>query len=159
MTRAPCRRRTGDAVPRATKFGDLITADHKVLNEGGESRNNHRYAVVVQDLATQGIQSYPCKTQTSQETERSLRKFLELSEKPKVIYTDNSMEFGKSSEDLLWNHRTSTPYRSETNCIAERAVRRVQKERHQYCYNRIWTKNGGLILWNAIAICEMFKTS
>ena len=35
----------GGAVPRADIFGDLITADHKVLNEEGESRNNHRYAV------------------------------------------------------------------------------------------------------------------
>ena len=127
MTRAPCRRRTGDAVPRATKFGDLIQADHKVRNEGGESRNYHRYAVVVQDLATQWIQSYPRRNQTSQETERSLRKFLEPSEKPKVIYTDNSLEFGKSCEDLSWNHRTSTPHRSETNGIAERAVRRVKE--------------------------------
>ena len=33
-------------------MGDLITADRKVLSEGCESRNNHRYAVVVQDLAT-----------------------------------------------------------------------------------------------------------
>ena len=67
------------------KLGDFLTADHKVLNEGSESRNNHRYAVVVQDLATQWIQSYPCKNKTSQETEKSLRKFLEPSEKPKVI--------------------------------------------------------------------------
>ena len=52
------------------KIGDLITADHKVLSEGCESRNNHRYAVVVQDLATQWIQSYPCKTKTSHETQR-----------------------------------------------------------------------------------------
>ena len=42
MTRAPCRRRTGEAIPRAEKFGDLITEDHKVLNEGCESRDNHR---------------------------------------------------------------------------------------------------------------------
>ena len=61
MTRAPCRRRTAEAVPRAEKFGDLTTADHKVLNDEGESRNHHRYAVVVRDLATQWIQSYPCK--------------------------------------------------------------------------------------------------
>ena len=61
---------SGETVPRAEKFGDLITADHKVFNE--ESRNNHRY-------------------------------------------TDNSLEFGKSFEDLSWNHRTSTPHRSETN--------------------------------------------
>ena len=45
---------------------------------------------------------------------------------PKVIYTDNSMEFGKACEDLSWNHCTSTPHRSETNGIVERAVRRVK---------------------------------
>ena len=67
-------------------FGDLKTADHKVLNEGSESRNNHRYAVVVQDLATQWIQSYPCKNKNSQETEKSLQKFLEPSQKPKVFF-------------------------------------------------------------------------
>ena len=33
MTKASRRRRTGETVPRAEKFGDLITADHKVLNE------------------------------------------------------------------------------------------------------------------------------
>ena len=46
---------------------------------------------------------------------------------PKVIYTDNSMQFGKACEDLSWNHCTSTPHRSETNGIAERAVRRVKE--------------------------------
>ena len=71
ITRGPCRRRNGEAVPRAAKFGDLITADHKVLSDNCESRNNHRYAVVVQDLATQWIQAYPCKNKTSQETQRT----------------------------------------------------------------------------------------
>ena len=77
ITRATCRRRNGEAVPRAANFGDLITAHHKVLSDNCESRNNHRYAVVVQDLATQWIQAYQCKTKTSQETQRSLQKFLE----------------------------------------------------------------------------------
>ena len=120
MTRAPCRRRKGEAVPGAGKFGNLITADHNVLNEGGESPNDHRYAVVV----PQWIQSYPCTTKISQETESSLRKCLEPSEKATVTHTDNSLEFGKSYEDLSWNHCTSTLHRSETNGIAERAVRR-----------------------------------
>ena len=127
ITRAPCRRRNGEAVLRAANFGDLITADHKVLSDNCESRNNHRYAVVVQDLATQWIQAYPCKNKTSQETQRSLQKFLEPERKPKVIYTDNSLEFGKDCEDLSWNHCTSTPHRSETGGIAERAVRRVKE--------------------------------
>ena len=119
VTRAPCTRHNGEAVPRADNFGDLITADHKVLSDNCESRNNHRHAVVVQDLATQWIQAYPYKNKTSQESQRSLQKFLEPERKPKVIYTDNSLEFGKACEDLSWNHCTSTPHRSETNGIAE----------------------------------------
>ena len=58
---------------------------------------------------------------------RSLQKFLEPDRKPKVIYTDNSLEFGTACEDLSWNHCTSTRHRSETNGIAERAVRRVKE--------------------------------
>ena len=116
--------------PRGPKSQGLRAEDalaNKVLSEGCESRNNHRYAIVVQDLATQWIQSYPCKTKTSQETQKSLQKFLEPNRKPKVIYTDNSLEFGKACEDLSWNHCTSTPHRSETHGIAERAVRRVKE--------------------------------
>ena len=41
ITRAPCRRGNGGAVPRAENFGDLITADVKVLSENYESGNNH----------------------------------------------------------------------------------------------------------------------
>ena len=72
ITRASCRRRAGTVVPRAESFGDLITADYKILSEESESRNNHRYAVVVRDLATQWLQSYPCKTKTFQETQNNL---------------------------------------------------------------------------------------
>ena len=78
-------------------------------------------------IATQWIQSHPCKTKTSQDTQRSLQKILEPNGKPKVIYNDNSLEFGKDCEDLSWNHCTSTPHRSETNGIAERAVRSVKE--------------------------------
>ena len=77
--------------------------------------------------AVDGHNLAPCKTKTSQETQRSLQKFLEPSRKPKVIYTDISLEFGKACEDLSWNHCTSTPHRSETNGIAERTVRRVKE--------------------------------
>ena len=44
ITRVPCRRRNEGSIPRAEKLGDLITTDHKVLNVGSESRNNHQYA-------------------------------------------------------------------------------------------------------------------
>ena len=124
ITRAPCRRRKGEAVPRAVNFGDLITADHKVLSEDYESRINHRCAVVVQDLATQWLQSHSHKTKSSQKTEKSLRKFLEATDEPKVICSYNSLEFGKACD---WNHCTSTPHRSETSGTAERAARRIKE--------------------------------
>ena len=82
ITRTSCRRNAGTVVPRAGNVGDLITADHRNLSEGSESRNNHRHAVTVQDLATQWLQSYPCKTKTSQETQKSQVKFLEPTRKP-----------------------------------------------------------------------------
>ena len=33
ITRAPCRRRNGEAVPRADNFGDLITVDHSLKRQ------------------------------------------------------------------------------------------------------------------------------
>ena len=42
---------------------------------------------MVQVLAAQWVQSYPCKTKSSQETERSLRQFLQTTENPKVNKT------------------------------------------------------------------------
>ena len=53
--------------------------------------------------------------------------FLDSSQAPKVVYTDNSMEFVKACEVLTWNHCTSTLHRTEINDIAERVVRRVKE--------------------------------
>ena len=115
--------------------------------------------MVVQDLATQWLQSYPCITKTSQETQKSPMKFLEPTRKPKVIYTHNSLEFGKSCEELSWNHCTSTPHRSATNGIAERAVRIVKEGTSAVLLQSGLDKNGGRIPRSVIAICETFKTS
>ena len=67
------------------------------------------------------------QNKTSQGTENILQKFLEPARKPKVIYADSSIYFGKYCEDLSWNHCRSTPHRSETNGIAERAVRKIKE--------------------------------
>ena len=56
--------------------------------------------------------------QRLEKRKKSLSKCLEPSHKPKVFCTHNSMDFGR-------DHRTSTPHRSETSAIAERAVRGV----------------------------------
>ena len=148
-TRALCRRRIGGALPRAEKFGDLITADHKILSEGCEPRDNHRYAVVVQYLATiRAKQRLHTRQKRVYESSSSRRKNQKL-------FLRIFIGIWESCEDLAWNHRTSTPHRSETNGVAGRAVRRVKEgTSQQYCYNQDWMKNGWLIFWNAVVICE-----
>ena len=76
-----------------------------------------------------------------------LRKFLEPSQKSKVVFADNSLMFGKSCEDLSWNHRTSTPHRSETNGTAESAGRQVAK--CPRLFGR-WEKSLCKTVWRAI---------
>ena len=124
----PCRRRNGGAVPRAEKFGDLITADHKVLS--GQLRISKQSPVCGRGAGLSHPMDSGISVQDQNFTrnpEKLAKAPLEPERKPKDIYTDNSMEFGKAFEDLSWNHCTSTPHRSETNGIAERAVRRVKE--------------------------------
>ena len=109
--------------------------------------------------STQWIQPHPCKTKNfSGNTKELAKSSWSQMGKHKVIYTDNSSEFGKACEDLSRNHCTSTPHRSETNGIAERAVRRIM-EGTRCCCSPVWMKIGGQIRWNVKPTCETFKTS
>ena len=118
ITKASCRRRTGEALPRTEEFRHLITAVPKVLNEECESgqspvrcrgaRSCHPMDPVLSVPNT----NFPCPPS-------KIRKFLLPSQKPKVFYSDNSLEFGKSCKESSWNHQTSTLHRSETNGTAE----------------------------------------
>ena len=62
-TRAKCRgqpKKLMDGI--ATTFGDLSTADYKILNVENESRCGHKNALIVQDDLTSCIQTYLMKT-------------------------------------------------------------------------------------------------
>ena len=124
ITRVPCRRRTDEAAHRAEKFCDLITADHNVHNEEGESQNNHRYKI----WPSNGLNLF-----------RAKQKLLKVVTEVK---TDNALAISKSYDELSWSHRTSTSHRFETNDIEERAVRRVKEGTSavllQYELNEKW---------------------
>ena len=62
----------------------VITAEHTILNEGRESRKNHRYAAVVQVLATQWN---PCQTKNFRRRRRICESLQKPPKKPKVIHT------------------------------------------------------------------------
>ena len=95
------------------KFGNSIKADHELMNEGCESRDSHRYAVVVQNVVTQCVQL--CQWQ----------KFLEPTKKQNVICTDNSLEFANSFEfaysfeDRSFNHWKTQCLRNVQDVLAD----------------------------------------
>ena len=68
--------------------------------------------------------------------------FLEPSEKPKVIYTETSLE------------SSHTPHRSETNGIAERAVRRMKEGTSAVLLQCDSMKKGWLVLWNVFCYLQ-----
>ena len=66
------------------------------------------------------------KTTGTSETSSCLQRFLLPSQKREIIYTDNSKTLLNFCQDLQRDHDTSTLHRSDTNGVAERAVRRVK---------------------------------
>ena len=130
ITRAPCKSKCGhrtDSLPVPVNFGDAITADHKILNEEDQSREEDRVACVIQDRATSWLQAYPAPKKDTKETMKAFERFLGPQGKCKHVYTDNSKEFIASLEVLGYSHDTSTPHRPETNGVAESAVKRVRE--------------------------------
>ena len=67
------------------------------------------------------------KNKNARETVKSLCRFSPPEADLRSIYTDNLLEFINACEDLNWNHDRSTPHRSETNGIVERAEHQVRE--------------------------------
>ena len=109
VTRASCKRNPDDRAHRisiAKSFGDMITADHKVLNDDQDCRLHHKYAVVVQHLATQWIQSFPCKDRISSRDAKKSQKILSSGRKLKIHFLTILWNLSKLSK-LPWNHERS----------------------------------------------------
>ena len=110
-------------------------------------------SINLQDLATHWIQTYPCRTKTSQETQTSLRKFLEPGRKPKVLYTAKLVKI--FSGIIVLRHHTD---HKQMGLLREQCAE-WKKVRLRYCCNQVWMKNGGQIPWIVIPICETFRIS
>ena len=127
ITRASCRRRTGTVVPRADNFGDLIL---RITKSSAKDVNLDTIIDMLWWYKTwlhNGYNPTHAKRKLLRKPRRAYRSSWSRYGNQKVIHTDNSLEFGKSCEELSWNRCTSTPHRSETNGIAERAVRRNEE--------------------------------
>jgi len=115
-----------DDLPKPTKWADHLTADHEIINDD-ESRKGDRIALIIQDKFTSWLQGYSSPTKSANDTIHGFQRFLGPQLKPQYVYTDGSKEFKKAFQELNFLADTSTPHRSETNGVAERAVRRLKE--------------------------------
>ena len=139
-----------------------ITADHKDLSEGCDSRHSQRYAALVQDLALQCFQAFPLWMEKfTQETEKSSRKFLAPWEKhrAKSHWHWQFLGIRQSLQRIILDLLKSTPHRSETTGNTERAVRRVREGTSALLLQSGLDEKWWAVLWNATAIGETSKTS
>ena len=87
-------------------------------------------------------------------------KCLEPTRKPKVFYTDNSLEFGKGPVKifLVSLYVKTTQIRNKMGLQKEQCAEIRTGHLWSFC-SPVWVTNGGRIPWNATAICETFKIS
>ena len=60
-------------MPKAENFGDFITADHKILSEETQQSSIRRCGT---GFGNTVLTILPCKTKTSQETQKSRKSFI-----------------------------------------------------------------------------------
>ena len=125
----------GDAkptdLPAPKAFADRISLDHTCLNEDDGTFNqlgeSQKFALIIQDAFTKWLEAHPSPTKSASKIVLQVQRFLGPGVKASHAYSDNSKEIIKAMEDMGIVHDTSTPNRSETNGVIERAIRRVKE--------------------------------
>ena len=73
------------------------------------------------------LEGHPTQAKSTEKIIISVQRFLGPGVKASHAYSDNAKEIIKAMEDMGIVHDTSTPHRSETNGVIERAGRRVKE--------------------------------
>ena len=112
---------------RPSAFGEHVCADHVtgLDDEGSENVNDAEVGLFIIDLYTRWPKFDPMKSKSADNALRALRYF--MGKDPlETLYTDCSRELATAAKDIANIHRTSTPYRPQSNGIVERAIRTMQ---------------------------------
>ena len=111
---------------KAEQFGDHATGDSMALH-GLKNRGFHgeRNAVVLRDVATAFIDTYPCKTRDESDAHDAFRYFEGPNDKIKYWYSDKAPELLKAAQMMKWKIDSATPGMPWTNGLAESTVKLV----------------------------------
>ena len=103
---------------KPVNFGDMITADHMVLNEHDSSHDSKRFVVSCYDRATQWIEAIPVASKDAHTTRAALRDFAGTCN-PKLFYSDNAQELAGAAKSLGCKHDMGIDIRPRANGVIE----------------------------------------
>ena len=144
------------SILRTRKYDDLITAEHKVLNKGRESRNNHLCAVVYKFSPLSGIRVKPKLHKRRRricESFKGRRRSQKLS--ILTIYK-NLATTVKNYHGIIEQLHFVDQRQAE---LQNELYVELKKRQQPYYCNLDRMRSGSRVLWNAVAICEMSKNS
>lgn len=103
------------------------------MDVGHLSEGSYRKFLVIADNAGGNTKIYPIKREVTYEAEKALLNYLESNSTLKEVRSDNatmftSGRFATFLEELGIKHTFSIPYQSNTNGVAERAVRSAKEQ-------------------------------
>ena len=122
MQKYPCR---SHLPPPPAEFGEEVCGD-TIMAYTNESwgLDGEEFAAVLYDRGTKYIGGYPKATKSAGDQQDALYEFLGQV-KCRRFYSDCAPDLIRAAKDLGLLHDTATPYRHNTNAVAERAVRKV----------------------------------
>ena len=109
---------------KPVNFGDMISADHMVVNEHLSSHDSKRFIVSIYDRATQWLEASPVASKDAHTTRAALRDFAGAVNS-KFFYSDNAGELVMAAKSLELRHDTGTDNRPQTNGVIERQNRNI----------------------------------
>ena len=108
---------------RTEKFGDHVCADHVTgLDEQKERVDGNQAALFIIDLHSRFPCLAPVKDKSAESAVKAINHFMG-NQTLDTFYSDNSRELEVAGRAVAKVHATSTPYRPQSNSIAERGIR------------------------------------
>ena len=107
--KAQARRKGPAHRNKIATFGDVICADHFIVNrDEDEGTDGEKCAFVMLDVGTRITDVAPVKDKSASEAIIALKNFAG-NHGVKSLYSDNAPELKAAGRTLVWPHATSTP--------------------------------------------------
>ena len=161
ITRAPFRKRTGTVVPRAEKFGDLITADQKTSQWRMWTSKQSSIRCRGTRLGNSVDPILSVQNKNSSGNGKGLTKVLGADEETKTHLHRQLPRIWQS----LWRpilvslYVDTSPFRDKWCCWKSGKYAELVKGPLHHCCNQVWMTNGGRIPWSVTATWGTYEIS